>query len=59
MIPDYMHFDGTSLPPQWTDGADQNQSIYRGTQIRMRIRGMRPEGATMQAIATINEDFLG
>jgi DNA-directed RNA polymerase II subunit RPB7 len=58
MIPNYMEFDATSLPPQWVDQSGDG-AIYKGTQIRMRIRGMRPEGATMQAIATINEDYLG
>jgi DNA-directed RNA polymerase II subunit RPB7 len=53
MIPDDIKFDETSSPPMFTDGADQ--IIEPGSIVRMRIRGLRPDGASMIAIATINE----
>jgi DNA-directed RNA polymerase II subunit RPB7 len=53
MIPDDIRFDETSSPPQFTDG--QDLIIEQGKYVRVKIRGIRLEGANMTAIATINE----
>ncbi len=53
MIPADIKFDETSNPPQYSDG--QDQIIEQGTHMRVRIKGMRPDGANMMAVATLNE----
>jgi DNA-directed RNA polymerase II subunit RPB7 len=53
MIPSEIKFDGNATPPQFTDNADQ--VIEKGTQIRVKIKGIRGEVGQMYAIATIKE----
>lgn len=57
MIPADIKYDGHATPPQWTDGADQ--TIEKGTQIRLKIKGMRTDMGSLYAIGTIKEDYLG
>lgn len=56
MIPSDIKFDGNATPPQFTDNADQ--VIEKGTQIRVKIKGIRGEVGQMYAIATIKEVSL-
>jgi len=53
MIPSEIKFDGNATPPQFTDNGDQ--VIEKGTQIRVKIKGIRGEVGQMYAIATIKE----
>ncbi|KAF1992103.1 DNA-directed RNA polymerase II 19 kDa polypeptide [Aulographum hederae CBS 113979] len=57
MIPSDMVYDGNATPPQWTDNADQ--VIEKGTQVRLKIKGIRGEIGDMFSIGTIKEDYLG
>lgn len=57
MIPNDIKFDANASPPQWTNHTDQ--TIERGTHVRVRIKGTRGEMGKMYAIATIKEDYLG
>lgn len=57
MIPPEIKYDGHATPPQWTDNADQ--TIEKGTQIRLKIKGMRTDMGSLYAIGTIKEDYLG
>lgn len=45
------------MPPQYTDHADQ--VIEKGTSLRLKILGVKPDVAAINAIGTIKEDFLG
>ncbi|PNS18598.1 DNA-directed RNA polymerase II subunit rpb7 [Sphaceloma murrayae] len=56
MIPEDMKYDGNATPPQFTDNVIP---IERGTQVRVKIRGVRAEVGRMFAVATIKEDYLG
>jgi hypothetical protein len=53
MIPPEIKYDGHATPPQWTDNADQ--TIEKGTQIRLKIKGMRTDMGSLYAIGTIKE----
>lgn len=57
MIPPEIRYDANATPPQWTDGGEQ--VVERGTQVRLRIKGIRGEVGQMYAIGTIREDYLG
>lgn len=57
MIPPEIKYDGNATPPQFTDNGEQ--VIERGTQVRVKIKGIRGEVGQMYAIGTIREDFLG
>ncbi|KAF2869274.1 DNA-directed RNA polymerase II 19 kDa polypeptide [Massariosphaeria phaeospora] len=57
MIPPEITFDANATPPQWTDNAEQ--SIEKGTNIRLKVKGLRSEVDKMYAIGTIKEDYLG
>ncbi|KAF2397520.1 DNA-directed RNA polymerase II 19 kDa polypeptide [Trichodelitschia bisporula] len=57
MIPSEIKFDGHATPPQWSDNGEQ--VIEKGSQVRIKIKGVRNELGTMYAIATIKEDYLG
>lgn len=57
MIPSDIKFEGNAAPPQWTDGADQ--VIEKGTNIRIKIKGVRSEVDKMFAVGTMKEDYLG
>lgn len=45
------------MPQQYTDHADQ--VIEKGTSLRLKILGVKPDVAAINAIGTIKEDFLG
>lgn len=45
------------MPPQYTDHADQ--VIEKGTNLRLKILGVKPDVAAINAIGTIKEDYLG
>jgi len=57
MIPSEIKFDANATPPQWTDNAEQ--VIEKGTQIRIKIKGLRSEMDRMYGVATMKEDYLG
>lgn len=53
MIPSDVKFDANATPPQWTD--DGEQVIEKGTNIRIKIKGMRSEVGKMYAVGTMKE----
>ena len=53
MIPSEIKFDANATPPQWTDNAEQ--VIEKGTQIRIKIKGLRSEMDRMYGVATMKE----
>lgn len=57
MIPSDITYDANATPPQWTDSADQ--IIEKGTNIRIKIKGLRSEVDKMIAVGTMKEDYLG
>lgn len=57
LIPPEIKWDPESNPPQYTDGADQ--IIEKGTNLRLKIIGLRNDVRNMFAIGSIKEDYLG
>lgn len=57
MIPSNMHFSPDGSTAAWTD--NQDQTIEKGTQVRLRIKGVRGEIGAIYAIGSVKEDFLG
>ncbi|KAK3675492.1 DNA-directed RNA polymerase II subunit [Recurvomyces mirabilis] len=57
MIPAQLKYTVEGSTPSFTDNVDQ--TIERGTQVRLRIKGMRSEMGQMYAIGSIKEDYLG
>lgn len=55
MIPGEIKFDANATPPQWTDNGDQ--VIEKGTNIRIKIKGLRAELDKMFAIGTMKEVY--
>jgi len=53
MIPSDIKYDPNATPPQFTDNGDQ--VIEKGTQVRLKLKGIRAEVGSMYAIATIKE----
>jgi hypothetical protein len=53
MIPTEIKFDANATPPQWTD--DGEQVIEKGTNIRIKIKGLRSEVDKMYAVGTMKE----
>lgn len=53
MIPNEIQFDANATPPQWTDNGDQ--VIEKGTNVRVKIKGLRSEVDRMYAICTMKE----
>ena len=53
MIPSDITYDANATPPQWTDNGDQ--VIEKGTNVRIKIKGLRSEVDKMFAIGTIKE----
>ena len=45
------------VPPVYTDHADQ--VIEKGTSLRLKILGVKPDVSNINAIGTIREDYLG
>ncbi|KAJ5085315.1 DNA-directed RNA polymerase II subunit rpb7 [Penicillium argentinense] len=56
-IPSDIKWEPNTVPPQYTDHADQ--VIERGTSLRLKILGVKPDVMAINAIGTIKEDFLG
>lgn len=56
-IPSDIKWEPNSVPPCYTDGADQ--TISPGTSLRLKILGVKPDVAAINAIGTIKEDYLG
>jgi len=57
MVPSDIKYDPTSNPPQYTDNNDQ--TITKGTHIRIKLLGIRSDVGKMMAIGSIKEDYLG
>ena len=55
-MPSAIKFDANAAPPQWTNGSDQ--TIEKGTQVRLKIKGLRGEISQIFAIATIKEVII-
>lgn len=53
MIPGDITFDANATPPQWTDNGEQ--VIEKGTNIRIKIKGLRSEVDKMFAVGTMKE----
>jgi DNA-directed RNA polymerase subunit E'/Rpb7 len=53
MIPSEITFDANATPPQWTDNGEQ--VIEKGTNIRIKIKGLRSEVDKMYAVGTMKE----
>jgi DNA-directed RNA polymerase II subunit RPB7 len=56
MIPSDITFDANATPPQWTDNGEQ--VIEKGTNIRIKIKGLRSEVDKMYAVGTMKEVSL-
>lgn len=56
-IPSDIKWEPNTVPQQYTDHADQ--VIEKGTSLRLKILGVKPDVAAINAIGTIKEDFLG
>lgn len=56
-IPSDIKWEPNTVPPQYTDHGDQ--VIEKGTSLRLKILGVKPDVAAINAIGTIKEDFLG
>jgi DNA-directed RNA polymerase II subunit RPB7 len=57
MIPSQLRYTVEGSTPSFTDNVDQ--TIERGSQVRVRIKGIRGEMGQMYAIGSIREDYLG
>ncbi|KAI5282931.1 DNA-directed RNA polymerase II subunit, partial [Ascosphaera aggregata] len=57
MIPPEIKWDGESNPPQYTDG--QDQVIETGTNLRLKITGLRNDVRDIFGVGSIREDYLG
>lgn len=53
MIPSDITFDASATPAQWTDNGEQ--VIEKGTNIRIKIKGIRTEVDKMFAVGTMKE----
>jgi len=56
-IPSDIKWEPNTVPPQYTDHGDQ--VIEKGTSLRLKILGVKPDVAAINAIGTIKEDYLG
>lgn len=57
MIPSEIRFDANATPAQWTDNGEQ--VIEKGTNIRIKIKGIRSEVDKIYAIGTMKEVSAG
>ena len=57
MIPSQLKYTVEGSTPSFTDNAEQ--TVERGAQVRLRIKGIRGEIGQMYAIGSIREDYLG
>lgn len=53
MIPSEIKYDANATPPHWTDNSDQ--VIEKGTNVRIKIKGVRSEVDRQFAIGTMKE----
>lgn len=56
MIPKEIKFDANATPAQWTDNGEQ--VIEKGTNVRIKIKGLRSEVDKMYAIGTMKEVII-
>ena len=56
-IPSDIKWEPNATPAQYTDNGDQ--VIEKGTALRLKILGVKPDVAAINAIGTIKEDYLG
>ena len=57
MIPAQLKYSVEGSTPSFTDNSDQ--IVEKGTQVQLRIKGIRGEIGQMFAIGSIREDYLG
>ncbi|KAI1962597.1 DNA-directed RNA polymerase II subunit [Ophidiomyces ophidiicola] len=57
LIPPEIKWDPDATPAQYTDNADQ--VIEKGTNLRIKLIGLRNDVRNMFAIGSIKEDYLG
>ncbi|KAK2739898.1 DNA-directed RNA polymerase II subunit [Onygenales sp. PD_40] len=57
LIPPEIKWDPDATPPQYTDNGDQ--IIEKGTNLRIKLIGLRNDVQNMFAIGSIKEDYLG
>lgn len=56
-MPDEIKYEQDATPPQYTDNGES--VIEAGTSLRVKLLGIRTDVASMWAVATIREDYLG
>jgi len=52
-----MNWEAHATPPQYTD--NEESVIEKGSQIRVKIIGVRSDVGRLFAVATMKEDYLG
>ena len=57
MIPTQLKYTVEGSTPSFAD--NEGQVVERGSQVRLRIKGIRGELGQMFAIGSIREDYLG
>lgn len=57
MIPTSMKYNAEGSAPSFSD--TEGMTVERGSQVRLRIKGIRGELGQMFAIGSIREDYLG
>lgn len=57
MIPSQLKFSMEGATPSFAD--NEGQTVEAGSQVRLRIKGIRSELNQMYAIGSIREDYLG
>ncbi|KAL8750985.1 MAG: hypothetical protein Q9199_006728, partial [Rusavskia elegans] len=57
LIPSEIRWDPNATPPQYTDNGEQ--TIEKGTHLRIKLIGTRSDVGSMFAIGSVKEDFLG
>ncbi|KAL8881066.1 MAG: hypothetical protein Q9198_001654 [Flavoplaca austrocitrina] len=57
LIPSEIKWDPNATPPQYTDNGEQ--TIEKGTHLRIKLIGTRSDVGSMFAIGSVKEDFLG
>jgi len=58
-IPSEYELDNSVAPPAFVSTEDPSARIAEGSEVRIKIVGMRVEVSEMNAIGTIAEDYLG
>ena len=60
MIDPRMKFSMEGSTPNFSDPSDvEGATLEQGSQVRLRIKGIRAEVGSMFAIGSIREDYLG